>query len=207
MTEHTIPAGYWPDAKGALFHVSKIKDIDKDRTRTVTDLCESAKALRAQIAGFKLVARQQLDEFLERSAKKYEVTLRGTTGKGNVTITTFDGRYKVIRQISEAVVFDERLQIAKQLIDNCIQRWSKGSNANIRALVNSAFQVDKTGKINTARVLALLRLEIVDDEWTRAMNAIRESMGSSSSKTYERYYERVEATGEYAPINLDVAAL
>jgi hypothetical protein len=206
MTEKTIPPGYRADAKGALWPISKIKPIDRDRDVTVTAMCEKAKEESARIAGFKLSATQYFDEFVERSARDYGVELRGTKGKGNITLTSFDGRYKIVRQMQETIAFDERLQIAKQLIDECIQRWNKGSNANIKALVNNAFQVDKAGKINTGRVLGLRRIDIVDEQWSRAMDAISDSMRVASTKCYTRFYERDEHTGEYLPIILDVAA-
>ena len=52
MTEKTIPNGYWEDANGALIPVSKIKDIDKDRHRTVSDLCQAAAKQHAELARF-----------------------------------------------------------------------------------------------------------------------------------------------------------
>lgn len=207
MTDQTIPAGYWPDAKGALFHVSKIKPIDKDRTNTVTELCEQAKALSAQIAGFKLTAAQAFEDFIARSADQYNVVLRGSKGKGNVTLATFSGNYKIVRQVSDTLVFDERLQVAESLIGECIQDWSKGSKAEIKALVNSAFQVDKAGQISTSRVLGLRNIAIDDPRWLQAMQAINDSMRVASSKSYTRYYERDERSGEYLPIVLDVAAV
>lgn len=207
MTDETIPANYWPDAKGALFHVSKVKPIDKDRTKVVTDLCEGAKALSAQIAGFKLAAAQAFEEFIARSADEYKVVLRGSKGKGNVTLATFSGNYKIVRQVSDTLVFDERLQVAEQLIGECIQDWSRGSKAEIKALVNSAFQVDKAGKISTSRVLSLNKIDIDDLRWLKAMQAINDSMRVASSKSYTRYYERDERSGEYVPIILDVAAV
>ncbi|MNX34303.1 DUF3164 family protein [Variovorax boronicumulans] len=207
MTDQTIPAGYWPDAKGALFHVSKIKPIDKDRTAVVTELCEAAKTLSAQIAGFKLTAAQAFEDFIGRSADQYNVVLRGSKGKGNVTLATFSGNYKIIRQVSDTLVFDERLQVAESLIGECIQDWSKGSKAEIKALVNSAFQVDKAGQISTSRVLGLRNIAIDDPRWLQAMQAINDSMRVASSKSYTRYYERDERSGEYLPIVLDVAAV
>lgn len=206
MTEKTIPAGYWEDAKGALWPVGTIKAIDRDRTRTVKALCEEAEKLNSQIVAFKLASAQAIDEFIDRSAAEYKVELRGTKGRGNLTLTTFGGDYKVVRQLSDTLAFDERLQVAKQLVDNCIQRWNKGSNANIKALVNDAFQVDKAGKINTGRVLALRRIKIDDDEWKRGMEAISDSMRVAGTKSYTRYYKRLEATGEYVNIPLDAAA-
>ena len=71
----------------------------------------------------------EVSDFIDRSLAQYEVQHGGK--KGNVTLISFDGRYKVVRQIQEGLVFDERLMAAKALIDECIQVWSKGSNAHI----------------------------------------------------------------------------
>jgi len=205
MTEATIPAGYLPDARGRLWLIAKIKPIDMDRHKTVTQLCEQAKAESARLAGFKLAALQAIDEFVERSAAEYKVVLRGTRGKGNITLTSFDGAYRIIRAMSDTLAFDERLQVAKEIVEGCIQRWSKGSNANIKAIVNSAFQVDKAGKISTSRVLGLRDIDIDEPEWLQAMQAINDSIRVASTKAYTRYYER-DAAGNYVAINLDVAA-
>lgn len=207
MTDKTIPAGFMEDAKGALWPIAKIKPIDRDRHDTVVQMCEAAKAESARLVGFKLAAAQQFDDFVARSAAQYGVVMRGAKGKGNITLLSFDGRYKAVRQMADKLVFDERLQIAKELIDSCVKRWSKGSNANIKALVNAAFQVDKAGKINTDRVLGLRSLDIEDEEWGQAMKAINESIQVASTKGYTRYYERDERNGDYVAISLDVAAV
>ena len=205
MTEKTIPHGYWEDASGALIPISKVKQIDKDRSKVVIDLCEQAKAESARLMGFKTTAMNAISEFIDRSLAEYDVKHGGK--KGNVTLTSFDGLYKIVRQMQETISFDERLQAAKALIDECIQSWSKGSSANIKVLVNDAFQVDQQGKISTGRVLGLRRLDIVDEKWLQAMRAISDSMNVASTKPYIRFYERDEATGKYFPINLDVAAI
>ncbi|MDR1858862.1 MAG: DUF3164 family protein, partial [Treponema sp.] len=82
----------------------------------------------------------------------------------------------------------------------------EGSRNEIKALVNSAFYVDKAGNINTARILGLRRLDISDPEWKRAMEAITESIQVSGSKEYLRVYTRAD-NGEYQQVPLDVAAL
>lgn len=199
-----IPAGYWQDANGALIPISKIKEIDRDRHQTVIGLAEEAKNVSATLLAFKLQAMSAIQDFIQRSLEKYEVKTGGD--KGNVTLISFDGRYKITRQVQDSIVFDERLQAAKALIDECIHTWAKGSNSNIKVLVNDAFQVDKAGAVNTGRVLGLRRLAIDDPAWKRAMAAISDSMRVSSSKAYIRFYERDEA-GEYQAINLDVAGV
>ena len=109
--------------------------------------------------------------------------------------------------IAERVQFDERLQAAKQLIDECITEWSQSSRDEIKLLVQDAFQTDKEGKINTGRVLALRRINIADAKWQTAMKAIGESLQVIGSKEYVRFYERVGNTDTYRPIVLDVAAV
>jgi hypothetical protein len=199
------PPGYWRDANDNLVPVSKIKDVDKDRTRVVSQLCQAAKSQSAALMAFKTTAMQEVNEFVGRSLAQYDVAAGGK--KGNVTLITFDGRFKIVRQMQETITFDERLQAAKALIDECIATWSKGSNVNIKVLVNDAFQVDQQGKISTQRVLGLRRLEIDDAKWLQAMQAIADSMRVASTKPYIRFYERDDASGDYYPISLDVAVV
>ncbi|MDR3249404.1 MAG: DUF3164 family protein, partial [Treponema sp.] len=126
--------------------------------------------------------------------------------KGNITLSTYDGQYRLVVAVDDNLVFDERLQVARDLIGDCIKKWSNGSRDEIRILVQDAFQVDKTGRINTARVLGLRRLNINDPDWQKAMAAITDSIQVSGSKQYLRFYERKEQ-GAYVQIPLDVAAL
>jgi len=72
----------------------------------------------------------------------------------------------------------------------CSPQWSEGANENLRAIVDDAFNVGKSGLVSTSRVLGLRRLNIKDATWKKAMDAITESMQVVSSKTYMRFYER-----------------
>ena len=67
--------------------------------------------------------------------------------------------------------------------------------------------MNKEGKINTARVLGLKRLNINDEKWLRAMQAIADSVQVAGSKPYIRIYERIGDTDQYQPISLDVAGV
>lgn len=205
MSKKEIPPGYWEDARGNLTPISKIKAVDKDRTQVVEALVAMAKEEQSKLTVFKLNTMAAVQEFIERSLAEYDTKTGGA--KGNVTLTSYDGRFKVVRQIQDTLVFDERLQAAKTLVDECIQEWSKGSKAEIKALINDAFNVDQAGKINTGRVLGLRRLDIDDERWQRAMKAIGDSMKVASSKPYIRFYERDETSGEYIAIALDLAAV
>jgi len=200
-----VPAGYWKDGEGRLIPESMIKPIDRARDDLVREMVDNARVLSAALAKFKSKAFGDVGAFIEMSGEQYGVKLGGT--KGNVTLLSFDGRFKVVRQIQEALVFDERLQAAKALIDECLQEWTAGSRDEIKALINDAFQVNKEGKINTNRVLGLKRLDIRNERWGRAMQAISDSVQVAGSRPYIRIYERIEDTEQYRPISLDLAAV
>ncbi len=205
MTHKTIPPGYWEDANGNLTPESKVKDIDKLRHQVVTDLCRMAEQQRDGLAQFKAHAFAEVAALVATSLEQYGVKTGGD--KGNVTLTSFDGRYRVVRQMQDRIVFGEQLMAAKALIDECVHAWAEGANDNMKALVNHAFQTDKEGKINTGRVLGLRRLDITDPQWLMAMQAIADSIQTASTTPYVRFYKRCDASGEYQSISLDVAAV
>ena len=205
MTERTTPPGYWEDGNGNLVPESKVKDIDKLRHQVVTDLCNQAEDIRAALQSFKTHAMAEVAAFVSTSMEQYGVRSGGE--KGNVTLVSFDGRYKMVRQMQDKLTFGEQLMAAKALIDQCVKTWAAGASDNIMALVNHAFQTDKEGRINTGRVLSLRRLDIADKQWQAAMEAIADSMTTASTTAYIRFYERDSAEAPWRAIALDMAAL
>ena len=205
--QNVVPKGYWEAADGSLIPESKVSDVDKARDKLVRKLCADAKKIQATMAAYKGQAMVDIAEFVQMSADQYNVVLRGAAGKGNVTLVSYDGRFKVVRAMAEKIAFDERLQVAKAKVDECIHRWAKGANKNLQVLVNKAFETDKEGNVSAGRILSLRSYQIDDPDWKLAMDAIADSMRVSASKSYVRFYERDDATGEYRAINLDLAGV
>lgn len=200
-----IPEGYKENALGHLVPIGSIEAIDLLRDELVQDLAERAAQLHKWMLEFKRAAMDDVREFVSLSAEKYDVQVGGL--KGNLILNSFDGRVRVAIQVQERIAFDERIKIAKELVDHCIQKWMSGStDINIRALVEHAFQVDKTGRINIGRVIGLTKLKIDDEDWKKAMEAIRDSLQVLGSTSYIRFYRRRE-DGEYTQIPLDLSAL
>lgn len=204
MSEAPIQDGYMQDAQGRLVPLKMIKDVDKTRDALVREIAGKALALREAMKGFRDDAMGDMAAFVQLSAEQYGAKVGGN--KGNLTLTSYDGQFKIQRAVAETLIFDERLQAAKELIDECITEWTEGSRDELKALINDAFQVDKEGRINTGRVLSLRRLAIDDDRWRRAMQAVSDSLQVAGSKSYIRIYTRRE-DGKYEPISLDLAAL
>lgn len=205
MNQPNVPEGYMRNAQGHLVPLELVKPIDQERDRLVRELVALAKELNARLVAGKSKMFGDVAAFVELSAEQYGVKRGGT--KGNITLPTYDGAFKLQIATAENVTFDERLQAAKTLIDECINEWAKGSRPEIMVLVQQAFQTDKEGNLNVGRILGLRRLEIADPRWQAAMKAISESVQVIGTKQYVRLYERAGDSDRYVPIPLDMVAV
>lgn len=205
MEQTQIPAGYRKDARGNLVPETMIKPIDKTRDELVMQIVERARSVSTVLSDFKQSAFGDIDAFVDLSVEQYGAKLGGK--KGNVSLLSFDGKYKVVRANQEHQAFDERLQAAKALVDECLSDWTTDARPELKTLINRAFEVDQEGRINTGRILELRRYNFTDERWQRAMAAISDSLQVVGSKSYVRIYERVGDTDKYMPIPLDVAGV
>lgn len=83
------------------------------------------------------------------AAEKYGRKRGGA--KGNVTFSSFDGDKQITIRVQDSLTYGPEMQIAKDLMDECMMEWSEGANANLVAIIKDAFQVDqKASSIFTA---------------------------------------------------------
>lgn len=204
MNKEIDQTGYRKNAQGYLVPEDLIRPVDKLRDDVVLDIVEAAKVLRQAMIDFKTASMQKIGDFTDLSSKEYGVEYGGT--KGNVTLPSFDGQFKIMRAVGDHRVFDERIQAAKKLIDDCVIAWSDGANDNLKALVDHAFRVNKQGRIDVNEVLGLRQVEIDDARWQEAMDAIADSIRVTGTSQYLRIYER-QPNGKYEQISLDIAGV
>ncbi|MGX9522467.1 DUF3164 family protein [Vibrio mediterranei] len=203
-TKKTVPEGYIEDRKGRLVPVSNVSGFDMEMHEFVKRELEKAKEEQQRLREFKVTAFGNCYAFLDLLAEKYNRTHGGA--KGNVTFSTFDGKQQVQISIQDSLVFGPELQIAKDIIDECLSEWSEGANVNLKAIVADAFEIDKEGNLNTGRILSLRKHAIEDARWQQAMTAIGDSILVASSKPYIRFKER-DSSGKMVNVPLDIAAL
>lgn len=196
---------FMKNAQGHLVPIEQVREQDKLRDSIVNELAEMAVGINKSLATFKIRALSDIADLIQVAADKYEVDLGGK--KGNVSLTSYNGQYKIQRVYAERITFTEELEAAKTLITQCIDDWSADANANIRALVDRAFRANRNGQIKTAEILGLLRLEIKDEPWLKAMEALKDSISVSGSTVYVRVYQRIGDSEQYRLIPLDLASV
>lgn len=194
---------YRTNAKGSLVPVELVKAQDELEDETVRKMIGYGKALSEQIARFKAHTFNDIGAFEALLAQEYKTAIGGK--KGNKTLLSYDGLFKVQVQIAEAFDFGPQLQIAKELVDECLNEWAADSGPELRAIVTKAFNTDKEGQINRSEIFMLLNLDIADERWQRAMQAIRDAMRVVGSKTYVRFYERASQTDGWQAITIDLS--
>lgn len=180
-----------------------VKPIDQLEDDVVRMIMGYAIALSEQVARFKAHTFNDISDFDAILEQEYDTRKGGA--KGNKTLYSYDGRYKVQVQVADYIDFGPQLQIAKGLIDECLNEWSADARPELKAIVTRAFNTDKAGQINRAEIFKLLRLEIEDARWQRAMDAIRDAMRVVGSKTYVRCYRRDNPQGSWQAVTIDLA--
>ena len=195
---------YLKDRKDRLVPIKQIDEHDIEMDAFVRKQVNKAKELQAVLRQFKQNAFDDCYAFMGLLAEKYNRKIGGQ--KGNVTFSTFDGSMQIRIAVQDTLTFGPELQIAKQIIDECLNDWAKDANQNLKTLITDAFEVDKEGELNTGRILSLRRIKIQDKRWEQAMDAISESLRIAVSKTYINFKEK-DHIGKYNNISLDIAGV
>lgn len=195
---------YLTDAQGRLVPISTIRQEDQLEDIVVNELIKQAVDVHKIIETFKNHAFSEVRTFITMLSEKYQISRGGN--KGGVTLTSFDGTRKVQISVQDYISFGPQLQIAKNLIDECIKEWgADNANKNNQALVEHAFRVDKNNRINVQNILGLKRIAIRDEKWVRAMGAIDDSIRVETSKQFIRFYRRLDTNAEWEAVTLDIA--
>ncbi|CAN7260666.1 DUF3164 family protein [Brucella pseudogrignonensis] len=201
----TMLAGkpYMKNAKGELTPLELVKPANKLRDETVRKVMGYAKEISAQISRFRKHSMADLDSLDELLEQEYKAKTGGA--KGNRSYQTIDGLMMVKVSINDFEVAGPELQVAKSLIDECLNEWTDGARAEIRAIITRAFDTDKEGKINLREIKKLTKLDISDERWKQAMRAIEDAIDVQYSKQYVRFYARSSVKDDWTAVTVDIA--
>lgn len=201
----------WIDQQGRTVPDHLVTDADRMKDELALRLVEGAESVQQVQKVFKKSAMDEMYAAKALLFEKYGARIGGK--KDGFGIRSFDGSAEVRISVAERIVFGAELQVAKALIDECIESWAEGADPNIMVLINDAFQVNKAGRIDTKRVLRLQKLPIRlpdgsrDERWENAMQAITDALITDSTATYIRFYRRNELTNGLDLVNLDFASV
>ena len=193
------------NSRGDLVREDRVKEIDKLKDATVREIVEQAKKLNRELAALKKKALDDVADIIDIAADKYDVVVGGE--KGNVTINSYDGRYRVQRVFSDRIGFGVELEAAKKLFSEYLDQATESVTHDAKVLINGAFRASRNGQLRTAELLRLLTYDIKDPRWVKACEALKDSIFIEGNTVYIRIYERVNESDQYMAIPLDIASV
>lgn len=197
--------GRWIDAAGNPIPVKYVDPVDKRRDAMVERLFKQALQAQDKLTKFKQVVLAEIETYLDWLAERNgEESLNPG---GNYELKTFSGDKQVKIKVNRILEFDERLQVAKTKIDNCLEKWSDGANENLKAVVFDAFKVDRKGNVDTKRILGLRNIKIKDKEWLAAMKLITDAITITGTREYLMFQIRPNRKSEWETVRLDLAGV
>lgn len=198
-----VPDGYMQDAAGRLVPIANVRAEDLLEDELVRAIYQRGLEVRELLRQLRASAFEEIAIFQALLAEKHGATVGGP--KGNLTLSSFDGRLRVQVAVGDNITFGPELATAKSLIDECLEEWCEGGDPNIKAVVNDAFDVRKEGKVQVGQILRLRRLNIDHPTWQRAMTAIADAIRIDSTSSYVRLYDRPWHDAPHQLLQLNIA--
>ena len=199
--------GMWRNKEGDFIHPDMITPDKQLEDETVESLISNALILQNQMLEFKVKAFDECYGFVDLLRQKYDME-RITSKSGTVTLKTFDGTKVVEIQVAKLISFDQKLNLAKEKIDEYLTLKTDGADAEIQTLITRAFDV-KNGKVDAKQILSLKSYPITHVLWKEAMSMIDDAIEIVGTKSYIRfkYRKNGEVDGNLENIVLDIAGL
>ena len=118
-----VPPGYWRDPRGDLIRESNVSGVDRDTDAVVRRIHAFGGALSAEMYRFRIHSLDDVYTLIDRIAERYGTRIGDR--RGNVQITTFDGRMKVILAQADVIDVGPEIHAAQAIVEECIDEWSQ----------------------------------------------------------------------------------
>ena len=188
------------DKDGNNIPSTYILKSERDSHAACEKLFKKAHDLSTRLSVFKTEAFALCDDLFAQLMLDNKVVIRDNA-KGGYSLTTIDKSIKVEVRISETIHFDDRINLAQELIKQYLEEVTKDANPDLATLVNNAFKSNKNG-LDVKSIIGLFKLTITHTKWVQAMELLKQSMQVNNTKRYMRIFKK-DDQGDYQQVKLD----
>ncbi len=192
----------WIDHNGQVIPSAYVPKLDKDRDRVAQRYAKKAIDLRDRIAAFKEELLETCDDLYDQMMAENKVN---PTTKGGYTVTSFDKAVKIEVAVSQKIEFDDRIQVAQEMINKYLADKTGDIDDDLRQIINLAFQTTK-GSMDVKRVLSLFSLNIKSKQWLDAMEVLKKSITRNHTRRYARVWVK-DDQGNYQNVELNFSSI
>jgi predicted regulator of Ras-like GTPase activity (Roadblock/LC7/MglB family) len=205
--KQTSTQKFWEDEAGTQIPYNRTTAVERLMEIQSDKLLSKAAKIHEKLAAFKTevaeICQQVYDAFIEERQMKVDGK------KGNFTWYNFDRSIKIEVSVNEKIEFDDLvIKAAKEKFDQFLEDNITSKNEFAKEMIIDAFETQRTGKLDTKRVMQLTRYEkkINDALFSEAVALINESIRRPQSKTYFRIWAKDEA-GEFQNVDLNFSSI
>ena len=197
---------FWKDESGTAIPYNRTTPVERLMERSSAKIVKEALAVNAKLVSF----RETIESLSQEAFEAFmEANNSDRKHKGNFTWYNFDRSIKIEVAISEPIQFDDlTIKAAKLKFDKFIEENVTSKNDFVKPMILEAFQTQRSGSLDTKRVLGLARHErkVNNPMFSEAVQLINEAIRRPKSKTYYRVWVKM-ASGEYSNIELNLSSL
>lgn len=193
----------WRDHKGNMIPTNYISPYDKRKEVVLRKLLKKADAINVRLVDFKSELQANLEALYAQMLKEYNS--EPSEFNESKTFYNFDRSIKIEVSIDDVITFGDRINVAQQKLKEFMAAKSEGVDGDLMLIVNQAFTTTK-GRLDKARIFNLFKLNIKHPKWEEAMQLIKDSIETNSTRRYFNVYRR-DDNGDYKRVSLNITAL
>lgn len=189
----------WVNGKGEEVPSSAISAYDKRKDKIALSLAKKAQKVSDDLtklhAEFEESIKNLFVDYLsEKGVKLDEV-------KGSFTFYSYDKSIKVEVKNADQITFDDTILVVQAKLDEFVEAISGEMNTDYSVIIRNAFKT-RRGQLDKVRLLGLFEYEINHPLWIEAMEALRKSITTTSSKRYMNISLRKDdGSYQYIPLS------
>lgn len=193
------------EAKEKKVQQKKREEYEAKRDHVVVSLTENAIGLFKELALFKALVQEEMDE---QALRLNEYGLMRGNSKGGFSVTNEADTYRIRRTRDTSPSWDERstkgVALIKEFLDDAIKKRAFKEYT----LIMDFLEKNQQGDLEYQKVMMLLRREdnYSDPRWKEGLRLLKESY-KVVLKGFGYYFERKTPEGKWEPISLNFSSL
>lgn len=196
------PEGFVYNAEGNLIAKSNISAVELRKDAFATSMVEQVKEQQKRLIQFKENLVTAFESFRIELLDQYDAKLHKRGSGDNVTVFSFDGRYKMTFTSPKVKTLGPEFEASRELA----REWFHQNKDNAPHDLLLPAQEFYTGEMSLDKALKFIGWKVQNPILVKAQTAAKDSMIVIGKKSYFNFYERDE-NNEYQPVHLNFSKL
>ena len=190
------------DAQGRLCPVALFTDVQIARNKLIKQEVSEAKRRANEQSLYHQELIASITEFFRLSAAEHKT--KGLGDEEGAAMTSIDGLMKIKLVKAKAATGNEKLMIAKQMLEALVEKRGANIEPFFRTLALSAFETSSTGQMRLDKVIELKGLKCDYPEWLEIKAALDQAIEFVFKKRYVVFYQRESVKDDWQRIPLSL---